>query len=186
MSSKEEGYRNSLLDTLRKLEDKAFDFVYAPGKDFTRRRKLPFSDTMKAIIIMEGNSLNKELCDIFSFNTDGSFISKSAFVLRRNRIKPEAFEAAFRIFNERTACNDLNLYDGYRLLAVDGSDVTIALNETSPTYFTPTNYPVKGFNQFHVNALYDILNNTYKDCIIQDASKEHEVEAARQMMKRLE
>ena len=59
MSSKEEGYRNSLLDTLRKLEDKASDFVYAPGKDFTRIRKHPFSDTMKAVIIMEGNSLNK-------------------------------------------------------------------------------------------------------------------------------
>ena len=173
MVSKEEWYRNSLFDTLRKIEDRASDFVHAPGKNFTRKRKLSFMDTVKAIIIMEGNSLNKELCDIFNFNTDGSFISKSAFVQRRNRIKPEAFEAAFRIFNERTACNDLNLYDGYRLLAVDGSDVNIALNENSPTYFPPTNHTEKGFNQFHVNALYDILNNTYTDCIIQDAPKEH-------------
>ena len=34
--------------------------------------------------------------------------------------------------------------------------------------------------------MYDILNNIYTDCIIQDAPKEHEIEAARQMMKRLE
>ena len=34
--------------------------------------------------------------------------------------------------------------------------------------------------------MYDILNNIYTDCIIQDAPKEHEIEAARQIMKRLE
>ena len=55
MVSKEESYRNSLFETLRKLEDKASDFVYAPNKDFTRMRKLSFIDTMKAVIIMEGN-----------------------------------------------------------------------------------------------------------------------------------
>ena len=88
-----------MFETLRELEDRASDFVHAPGKDFTRKRKLSFMDTVKAIIIMEGNSLNKELCDIFNFNTDGDFITKSAFVQRRNKIKPEAFEDAFRIFN---------------------------------------------------------------------------------------
>ena len=137
MSSKEEGYRNSLLDTLRKLEDKASDFVYAPGKDFTSRRKLPFSDTMKTVIMMEGNSLNKELFDIYNFNEKGVFITKSAFVQRRSKIIPETFEEAFKIFNEKTSCNDLNLYNGYRLLAVDGSDINIALNENSPTHFPP-------------------------------------------------
>ena len=69
MVSKEESYRNSLFETLRELEDRASDFVYAPSKDFTRMRKLSFIDTMKTVIIMEGNSLNKELCDIFNFNT---------------------------------------------------------------------------------------------------------------------
>lgn len=171
MISKEDSYRNSLFDTLRKLEDRASNFVYAPDKDFTRKRKLPFFDTMKTVMIMEGNSLNKELCDIFNFNEKGSFITKSAFVQRRNKIKPEAFEEAFKIFNDKTSCNDLNLYNGYRLLAVDGSDINIALNENSPTYFPPNNRSEKGFNQFHINALYDILNNTYRDCIIQDAPK---------------
>ena len=185
MISKEDSYRNSLFDTLRKLEDRASNFVYAPDKDFTRKRKLPFFDTMKTVMIMEGNSLNKELCDIFNFNEKGSFITKSAFVQRRNKIKPEAFEEAFKIFNDKTSCNDLNLYNGYRLLAVDGSDINIALNENSPTYFPPNNRAEKGFNQFHINALYDILNNTYRDCIIQDAPKKNEIDAARQMIKRL-
>lgn len=51
MVSKEEIYRNSLFETLRELEDRASDFVCAPGKDFTRMRKLSFIDTMKAGLI---------------------------------------------------------------------------------------------------------------------------------------
>jgi hypothetical protein len=185
MTRQEESYRNSLYDTLRRLEDRSSDFVYVPGKDFTRKRKLLFSDTMKAVVIMEGNSLNKELCDIFNFNANGKFITKSAFVQSRDKIKPEAFGEAFRMFNAKTACNDLSLFEGYRLLAIDGSDINIALNENSTTYFPPNNRSEKGFNQFHINALFDILNNTYTDCVIQDAPKEHEIEAARQMIKRL-
>lgn len=36
-----------------------------------------------------------------------------------------------------------------------------------------------------MNALYDPLNNTYQDCVIQASPKTHEVEAARIMVKRL-
>ena len=36
-----------------------------------------------------------------------------------------------------------------------------------------------------MNALYNPLNNTYQDCIIQVSPKTHKVEAARIMMKRL-
>ena len=181
----EDGYRNSLFGTLRELEKNASSLVYNPDADFTRQRKLTFSDTMRTVIVMEGNSLNKELCDIFNFKAGDRFITKSAFVQRRNKIKPEAFEEAFKIFNAKTGYNDLSLFDGRRLLAIDGSDVNISLDENSPTHFPPTPRSEKGYNQFHVNAMFDLLNNTYADCIIQDAPKEHEIEAARQMVKRL-
>lgn len=157
MARQEESYRNSLYDSLKRLEDRSSDFVNVPCKDFTRKRKLLFSDTMKAVVMMEGNSLNKELCDIFNFNANGKFITKSAFVQSRNKIKPEAFEEAFRMFNAKTACNDLCLFEGYRLLAIDGSDVNIALNENSSTYCHPTSRTEKGYNQLHINALYDIM-----------------------------
>ncbi len=40
---------------------------------------------MYSIISMEGNSLDKELCDIYNSKSEKPFVSKSAFVQRRNR-----------------------------------------------------------------------------------------------------
>ena len=185
MAGFEESYRNILISNLNDLEKEAERFVMSPGRDFSRRRKLPFAETMKAVLYMEGNSLNKELCDLYNIQPDNPFITKSAFVQQRGKIRHEAFEEAFRRFNAATGVNDLSLYQGYRLLAVDGSDVNIALNPDSDTYFPPNNRSETGFNQLHLNALYDILNNTFLDCVVQSAPKEHEVKAARMMVKRL-
>jgi len=41
----------------------------------------------------------------------------------------------------------------------------------------------EGFNQFHINALYDILNKTYLDCIVQPKSKCNEIGACTDMVK---
>lgn len=167
------------------LEESPDEFATHPGKDFSRKRKLSFAEMMRTISIMEGNPLNKELCDIHNFN-DSTFITKSAFVQQMGKIKHEAFEEAFNIFNEKTAINDLNLYEGYRLLAVDGSDINITLNKNSDTYFGPEcSSSGKSYNQFHLNVLYDINNTTYVDAVIQPSPKTHEIEAARTMIKRL-
>lgn len=185
MPSIEERYRNILNRILKDLESRADDFVMSPGHDFTRKRKLPFCETMRTVISMEGNSLNKELCDIHNFQQERPFITKSAFVQQRTKIKPEAFEETFRLFNERTSANDMDLYDGYRLLAIDGSDVNIAVDPEAETYSPPNERSEKGFNQLHLNAMFDILNNTYADCVIQPSPNVHEVEAARIMVNRL-
>ena len=66
MAGFEESYRNILISNLNDLEKEAERFVMSPGRDFSRRRKLPFAETMKAVLYMEGNSLNKELCDLYN------------------------------------------------------------------------------------------------------------------------
>ena len=58
------------------------------------------------------------------------------------------FRYIFREYNK--ACKDDKLYKGYRLLAVDGSDVNIAYNPDGETYM-PNGDNNKGFNQFHLN-----------------------------------
>ena len=71
-------------------------------------------------------------------------------------------------------------------LAADESDINITLNKNSDTYFGPEcSSSGKGYNQFHLNAFYDINNNTYVDAVIQPSPKTHEIEAARTMIKRL-
>ena len=110
MAGFEESYRNILISNLNDLEKEAERFVMSPGRDFSRRRKLPFAKTMKAVLYMEGNSLNKELCDLYNLQPDNPFITKSAFVQQRGKIRHEAFEEAFRRFNAATGANDLSLY----------------------------------------------------------------------------
>ncbi len=181
-----ENCRGILYRTFSAIENEAERFVVSSGQDFTRKRKLPFAETMRTVMIMEGNSLNKELCDIHNISMEKPFITKSAFVQQRAKIKHEAFEEAFRRFNNATDTNDLNLLNGYRLIVIDGSDLNIALNTESDTYFGPEkNGSENGYNQFHINAVYDLLNSTYMDCIIQPTPKKHEIEAARQMIRRI-
>lgn len=133
---------------------------------------------------MEGNSLTKEIYDIFSHKSD-SYVSKSALIQQRAKIKPEAFEYIFNEYNSASEIFDINRYEGYRILAADGSDVNIALEPNADTYFPPNNRAIKGFNQVHLNALYDINNNVYVDVVIQPAPKEYEIEALRIMARRL-
>lgn len=81
------------------------------------------------------------------------------------------------------ACTDDKLYKGYRLLAVDGSDVNIAYNPDGETYMSNGDNDNKGYNQFHINAMYDVLNRVYTDCVIQLKPKCNEMGACTQMVK---
>ena len=110
-------------------------FVKNPGRDFTRTRKLSFKQTIKAIVSMSGKSLRGEIMDYF--NMDISAPTVSAFVQQRNKISYHAFETLFHSFTN--AIDEQKLYRGYRLLAVDGSDL-----------HTPTNK--KEVDSFYQNA----------------------------------
>lgn len=70
---------------------------------------------------------------------------------------------------------------GYRLLAVDGTVMTYNGYEDQDTYMPNTG---DGVNQYHVNALYDLLNRTYADALIQPNPEANEPKAAWQMMER--
>ena len=149
-------------------------FVVNPGADFTRKRKLDFATLINLILSMRGNSISKELLDHFE---PQDLMTASAFVQQRDKLLPDAFEHLFHEFNR--ACSDDLTYEGYHLLAVDGSDINIPKNPDSDTYFE------QGFNQFHINALYDLLNKTYTDVVIQPSPKEQEERAAVEMIGRL-
>ena len=61
---------------------------------------------------------------------------------------------------------------------MDGTDLNIARNENSPTYFPPQKNQDVGNNRFHANALYDLLNRTYKDVYVQPSPYQQERDAA--------
>ena len=152
-------------------------YVNNPDKDFTRERKLPMEALIYSIIEMQGGSLTREMIKICE-KLDTS-LTKSAFVQQRDKLKSEAFLAIFRSFNER--CRYRNRYWGYRLLAVDGTDVNIHLNKGDTCIKYSENIYI---SQIHLNALYDLMNHTYIDVVAQGRAVEDERAALIQMYQR--
>lgn len=100
-------------------------FVIDASRDFTRNRKFTFDETIKALLGMRGNTLDKELDDFY--DSAGFDATSSAFVQQRNKIHPYAFETLFHAFNDM--CNDNRMHNGYRIYAIDGTDLNIPYNK---------------------------------------------------------
>ena len=138
-------------------------FVKNPGKDFTRERKLPFKQVLKAVLSMTGKSLRGELMEYFNLKT--SMPTVSAFVQQRNKVDHCAFEALFHTFTK--AVDEQALFKGYRLLAVDGSDLHTPTNKDEADSYHKGMNGQKPYNLFHLNALYDLQRRIYTDAIVQ-------------------
>lgn len=171
--------KETLQGIISEMANEPSGFIVDPFRDFTRRRKLDMETLINLILSMKGGSISKELYTYFRGDIETA--TSSAFVQQRAKIKADAFEYLFRKFNDASSHLDANAHEGYRLLAVDGSDINIARNPESDTYFVKSDY-----NQFHLNAIYDVLNKTYFDALVQPAPKEHEIRAAISMIARNE
>jgi hypothetical protein len=160
-------YANSLKETLtsliREMSSAPAPFVKNPDKDFTRKKKLPFETVMQLLISMGGNSIYKELLE--SQGYDVNTATTSAFVQQRNKILPSAVEFLFHNFTQ--AYTHIKDYRGYRLLAVDGSDLHIATDPADTDTYFQSQPNTKGFNLLHLNAAYDLCNRLYVDAIVQ-------------------
>lgn len=155
-------------------------FCQNPEADFTRNRKLDFKTLIHFFLTMEGGSISKEILEYFNYDVDT--VTASAFTQQRKKLLPEALELLFHEFN--LCFPGKKKYKGYTLLACDGSDINISRNpDDKDTYFQTTPND-KGFNQLHLNALYDVLERRYMDAIIQPAKKENEYRAMTDMIDR--
>lgn len=127
------------------------------------------------MISAEGGSLAKILHDA------GIQATASALSQRRAQIPPEVFRTVFTNFN--STCADNNFFQGYRLLAVDGTAVNLPRNPKAPSFVQNDGIP-KGVNQLHVTPLYNILSRTFDDLVIQPEPKKDEIGALVDMLER--
>ncbi len=148
------------------------EFVNDMG-EFTRKRKLPLETTIKLLLSMDGGSLKKELYD------SGISVTPSAFVQQRSKISSNLFRQILQDFNHN--CTDTATYKGYRVLAVDGTCINMARNPKSESFVSYEGNP-KGYNQMHLNPLYDVCSKTYFDCVIQPQPKADEIGALIEML----
>ncbi|WP_321316457.1 hypothetical protein [Labilibaculum sp.] len=131
-------------------------------KDFTRDRVLTFSITLLFMM----NFLRKSLAlEIFNFvkNIKVKSFSKSAFVQCRKKINPLVFKELSQVLtHEFYTDNDesVKLWKGFRLLAVDGSRITLPdTKELRGIYGATKNQSTTSVVQGRLSVLYDVLNN---------------------------
>lgn len=170
--------KNKLNKLINEIAENPSFWVRNSRTDFARNRKITIRDLIRILLSAGGNSMNKELYDYFKLSD--KTVSASAFVQQRDKLLPDALDYLLHEFN--SVCYDVKLYNGYRLFAVDGSTMTYNGSPDDGTYVPKSG---KGVNQFHVNAMYDLLNRVYADIIVQPKPHANEPEAAWKMMERL-
>lgn len=174
--------KNKLNMLICKMEKDISSFVVDPKRDFIRKSELSFSKTMKFILGMGSQTLWKELMDFYGF--DPKMVSVSAIVQRRAKILPSAFQYLFHEFGK--LFSQTNFFHGYRLYAVDGSDIHIPNIPDDKRTFYCANDNVKGYNLIHLNALYDLLNRRFIDAVLQDRRDENENRALINMLENID
>ena len=140
-----------------------------------RKSKLSIRDTIQILIGAEGGSLAKEL------HRAGCDVSASALSQRRAQIPAKAFRDIFMGFNGE--CVDSEAFHGFRLLAVDGTAVSIPRNPKSDSFVVHSGAS-KGYNQLHMTPLYDILNKVYLEAVIQPEPHKDEIDALIELVRR--
>lgn len=153
--------KNLLLKHIQIMEENKTDFVKNPLRDFTRKRKLSFSDTILLLLSMECGSIRSELLKYFSYSTETA--TSSAFVQQRDKLHPNTLKHLFYSFSAEFPSRT---HKGYHLFAVDGSDVLIpAVENEKYSYFRREEQ--RDYYQVHVNAVYDLLNKQYSAAYIE-------------------
>ena len=105
----------------------------------------------------------KQSCCLIHFKS----FTKSAFVQCRKKIQPEVFKKlSGMLIDEFYTENELGikLWNGFRVLAVDGSSITLPFTkELKKIYGLTKNQTNTGVVQARVSVLYDVLNKYVLD-----------------------
>jgi hypothetical protein len=172
--------KENLCSLISEMAENPMLYVKNPDKDFTRNRKLPFETKLQLLISMGGNSIYKELLELHGYDVNTA--TTSAFIQQRDKILPCVFEYLLHEFTQTHS--DIQTYQGYRLLAADGSNLLIPTNPEDLDTHYKNSLEGKGYNILHLNALYDLCNRLYVDTLIQPSRQENENKALNDMVKR--
>ena len=154
--------RKNLFSVFSSLLERRDEFLTNPVSDFTRKKKISFEQTMLFPMIAGADNVATELLDLFG---EEDLPLPSAMIQRRNQIKKEAFKELFFQFNRTIPVT--KTFRGYRLIACDGTRLNLPYNPSDHSTLVNNIEGRKGFNQAHMNALYDILNDLFIDVEIQ-------------------
>ena len=154
--------RQNLFSVLESLLARRDEFLKNPSSDFTRKKKISFAQTMLFPMIAGADNVATELLDMFGEN---ELPLPSAMIQRRNQVKKEAFQELFYMFNKSIPMS--KTFHGYQLIACDGTRLNLPYNPSDKSTLVDNIEGRKPFNQVHLNALYDIMNDMFLDVEVQ-------------------
>ena len=161
--------KKHILDIIAVMGKTPEKFARIPNA-FSRKRKFDFATLIRFILSFGSNSLGHEITEFFGYKR--AFPSVSAFVQQREKLSYTALEHLFKEFHARTDSN-LKLYEGYRLFAIDGSDLSLPYNPVEGNVIAD-----RRVSTLHLNVMYDICNKRFVDVIVQKGLMENESGAA--------
>ena len=130
-------------------------------KDFTRKRKLTFPKIILFMLNSIKKSLQKELTEFFLNFSNEKNITNSAFCQSRMKLSHTAFiELNDGIIKEFYTDNLFELWNGFRLLAIDGSRLQLPLSlELIEDFGFAENQGAVPVPMAQASSCYDLLNN---------------------------
>lgn len=133
------------------------------GKDFTRKRKLPFVSLVCFMLSSIKQSIQKGLTDFIQEHTAHKNMTKSAFCQQRVKLKPEAFvELNQVLIDDVYTDNEFVTHHGRRLLCIDGSTLELPRSEETINTFG-VNTEENMIPMARISTMYDLLNNLIID-----------------------
>ena len=171
--------KNSLFSVIDSLLENRDDTLTNPQSDFTRTRKISFTQAVLFPMVAGSDNVATELLDLFG---EKKLPMPSAMIQRRSQIRPEAFRKLFYLFTGKFAPG--NLYYGYQLVACDGSRINLPYNPSDADTFICAIEGRKGINQVHLNSLYDVLNDIFLDIELQGIHQMNEKAAFCSLLKK--
>ena len=142
--------KEALKNCISQLDSIKYLFLNNPEKDFTRERKISFEQFINICLQMDGGALQNELIKYYDFSEDTP--TKSAFCQQRAKVSPEALRFLFCIFTEMLMGIDKpKTFQGYLLLACDGTDINIPYNPSDKESFHQNAIQGRGFRLSQVN-----------------------------------
>ena len=154
--------RQNLFSVFESLLVRRDEFLNNPSSDFTRKKKISFAQTMLFPMIAGADNVATELLNLFG---EKDLPLPSAMIQRRNQVKKEAFQELFYLFNKSIPI--AKTFHGYQLIACDGTRLNLPYNHDDHNTLVDNIEGRKPFNQIHMNALYDIMNDLFLDVEIQ-------------------
>ena len=129
---------------------------------FVRNRKMSLDDLVFSMINRKGLTLKLELHGYMNISHPGVRISKPGYLKQRMKLNPEAFVDLYQFHNRNFYSDpdaELYTYNGFLVLAVDGSDINIPTTpETLEVYGNASKRGGKPCAQIGLGCLYDALN----------------------------